>query len=259
MGQMYSQVGIGTTTPNPKSMLEVSSTSDNGITYKGFMPPRVPNITKRDEINAGYVDYGLIVFVTDNGSGQGSLQIWDGDSWENIVSVDVASPEVWINEFHYENASTDVDEFIEIAGPAGLDLSEYTIELYNGQNGNIYDSVILSGILPNQSNGIGFAVINFPTNGIQNGAPDGIALVNNGIVLQFISYEGAFTAGPGGPLGPGAANGMTSVDIEVKEQSYTPIGQSLQIKGTGVQYNDFTWTLPSTASPGNINTGQTIN
>ena len=34
-------------------------------------------------------------------------------------------------------------------------------------------------------------VVNYPQDGIQNGAPDGMALVNaSGQVLEFLSYEG---------------------------------------------------------------------
>ena len=33
-----------------------------------------------------------------------------------------AGPSVFINEIHYDNASTDVGEAFEIAGPAGIDL-----------------------------------------------------------------------------------------------------------------------------------------
>ena len=40
--------------------------------------------------------------------------------------------EVFINEIHYDTAGTDVGEFIEIAGPAGTDLTGWTLVLYNG-------------------------------------------------------------------------------------------------------------------------------
>ena len=42
------------------------------------------------------------------------------------------SPTVFINEIHYDNTGTDAGEFIEIAGPAGTNLSDYSIVLYNG-------------------------------------------------------------------------------------------------------------------------------
>ncbi|MGZ8869334.1 MAG: endonuclease, partial [Thermoanaerobaculia bacterium] len=43
-----------------------------------------------------------------------------------------ADPAVFINEFHYDNTGGDTGEFIEIAGPAGTNLTGYVIELYNG-------------------------------------------------------------------------------------------------------------------------------
>lgn len=48
--------------------------------------------------------------------------------------------EVFINEFHYDNTGTDAGEFVEIAGPAGTDLSGWYIVLYNGANGSSYDT-----------------------------------------------------------------------------------------------------------------------
>lgn len=249
---VWAQVGIGTTTPSSKAMIEIASTSDGGGTYKGLMPPRVPSIAARDAINPGYADFGLMVYVVDLPNNRGVLQIWDGDSWEDITSTTLASPVAWINEFHYDNSGTDTGEFIEIAGPAGLDLSSYSIELYNGANGNTYGTTInLNGIIPNQSNGIG--TLSFNISPIQNGNPDGFALIDSGTVLYFLSYGGSFTATNG------TAAGMTSVDIGVSEPANTPVGQSLQLTGTGRQYHDFSWSAPAAESPGGINAGQTIN
>jgi len=164
-----------------------------------------------------------------------------------------ALPEVWINEFHYDNVSTDVGEFIELAGPAGTDLSIYTIVRYNGANGTVYTTPtgpVITGIIPNQSNGFGTLFFAYPTDGIQNGAPDGFALVKNGTtVIQFLSYEGSFVA-----VG-GAANGMTSTDIGVLEIG-EPIGLSLYLTGSGNTYANFTWTGPLAQTPGALNTGQ---
>jgi hypothetical protein len=160
---------------------------------------------------------------------------------------------LFINELHYDNASTDVGEFIEVAGTAGTDLSGYSLVLYNGSNGTVYSTTALTGILPDMQNGFGVQFTSYPSNGIQNGGPDGIALVGPyGNVLQFISYEGSFTAN-GGP-----ADGMTSVDIGVTETSTTPIGSSLNLVGSGVMYGDFTWSGPSAESPGMLNPGQTF-
>src|SRR5688572_11431560 len=93
------------------------------------------------------------------------------------------TPAVFINEIHYDNSSTDANEFVEIAGPAGTSLAEYSIVLYNGSNGAVYDTDAFTGTIPDQQNGFGTAFLQYPVNGIQNGDPDGIALVRNGVVI----------------------------------------------------------------------------
>ena len=105
---------------------------------------------------------------------------------------------VFINELHYDNSGTDVGEAIEIAGPAGSDVGGCSIVLYNGANGSSYNTRNLSGTIQDQGGGFGTLVFSYPTNGIQNGAPDGITLVAGNTVLQFLSYEGVFQA-VGGP------------------------------------------------------------
>lgn len=179
-----------------------------------------------------------------------SENLSNGENIELDISVIPCELQVWINEIHYDNNSTDVDEGIEIAGVAGTDLSPYTIYLYNGSNGTFYFTQTLGGIISNQSNGIG--TIWFPISGIQNGSPDGIVLYDGENVLQFLSYEGSFSATNG------VASGMISTNINVSETSSTPIGQSLQLIGSGSTYSDFTWSSPTNESYSAINTSQTI-
>jgi predicted extracellular nuclease len=164
-----------------------------------------------------------------------------------------AATSVFINEIHYDNTGTDAGEAIEIAGPAGTDLTGWSIVLYNGAGGAVYDTDVLSGVIPDQQNGFGTVSFSYPVNGIQNGAPDGIALVNpSNVAVQFLSYEGTFTA-VGGP-----ANGMVSTDIGVSESGSEPLGQSLRLTGTGSAYEDFTWNTSAAASFGAINPGQSF-
>ncbi|WP_158499559.1 T9SS type A sorting domain-containing protein [Lutibacter profundi] len=159
---------------------------------------------------------------------------------------------IFINEIHYDNTGADVDEGFEISGPAGTDLNGYTVELYNGNGGGSYDTVNLSGIIPNQQNNLG--TLWFSVTILQNGSPDGLALIDSDgtTVIQFLSYEGVITATDG------PANGMSSTDIGVSEGSSTAIGESLQLIGEGSQYSDFTWTGPIAATNGLVNTGQTL-
>ncbi|MDJ0553057.1 MAG: DNA/RNA non-specific endonuclease [Microcoleaceae cyanobacterium MO_207.B10] len=155
----------------------------------------------------------------------------------------------FINEIHYDNNGGDVSEGVEIAGEAGVDLNGWSLEFYNGNGGTVYQTANLTGTITNQDDGYGTEF--FDISGIQNGAPDAIALVDDSNqVVQFLSYEGTLT-GVGG-----AANGLTSIDIGVSETSSTPVGTSLQLVGMGNSYDDFSWTTGVSSSYGLVNAGQ---
>ena len=162
-----------------------------------------------------------------------------------------ANGAVFINEIHYDNSGTDTGEAIEIAGPAGLDLAGWSLVLYNGTGGTSYGTINLSGVLTDQAGGIGTASVTAV--GLQNGSPDGVALVNAAAgVEQFLSYEGGFTA-TNGP-----AVGIASTDIGVMENGSGPVGGSLGLIGDGDRYDEFAWAAMM-ASFGEVNTGQTFN
>ncbi len=170
-----------------------------------------------------------------------------------MATAACAQTQVFLNEIHYDNASTDVGEFIEIAGPAGVDLSGWEAVLYNGTNSvrAPYGTIALSGVIPDQQNG--FGTLAFSRAGIQNGSPDGLALVDpSGAVQQFLSYEGVFTA----LSGPAA--GMTSTDIGASESSSTPVGFSLQLSGTGLVFEDFVFASAAPNTQGAVNANQTF-
>ena len=130
----------------------------------------------------------------------------------------------FISEIHYDNAGTDTGEAIEVEAPAGTDLTGWQLVLYNGNNGAAYGTRTLGGAVP----AAGVVVQTYPADGVQNGAPDGVALVApDGAVAEFLTYEGTFAA-VGGP-----ADGRTGTDIGVAETGSTPAGYSLQkIDGT---------------------------
>ncbi len=97
---------------------------------------------------------------------------------------------VFINEIHYDNAGTDSGEGVEIAGPAGTDLTGWSLVLYDGVGGAVYNTRALSGSLPDLQNGFGVLFFAYSTNGLRNG-PVGIALVDSSnAVVQFLSYAG---------------------------------------------------------------------
>ena len=148
-----------------------------------------------------------------------------------------AQSAVRISEIHYDNAGTDSGEAIEVSAPAGTDLTGWQVVLYNGTGGASYDSDPLPGVVPATCGARGVLVINYPANGIQNGSPDGIALVDNtGAVVEFLSYEGVFAATNG------AAAGLTSTDIGVIESGSEAVGNSLARDAAG----DWSGAAPNT-------------
>ncbi|MDQ2702409.1 MAG: endonuclease [Pseudomonadota bacterium] len=162
-----------------------------------------------------------------------------------------ASADVFINEIHYDNAGSDSGERVEVLAPSGTNLGGWTLALYNGSNGARYATVSLSGTVADQCNGFGTVVANVA--GIQNGGPDGIALVDaSGNVVQFLSYEGSFSASDG------PASGQASEAITQSETSGTASGTSLQLAGSGNQYGDFSWQASAANTFGACNTGQTL-
>lgn len=166
-----------------------------------------------------------------------------------ILNAQIA---VFINEIHYDDDTStgDVNEGFEIAGPAGTDLSAFSVLLYR-DSGTFYDDIPLSGTISDLGCGKGVIWFGLPTNGIQNGNADGIALVQGGsTVIQLLSYEGTLTASNG------AASGMTSVDIGVSESGSTLAGNSLQLIGTGTEYDDFSWRTDTLNSRDAQNIGQ---
>lgn len=172
--------------------------------------------------------------------------------------------QVFINEFHYDNNGGDVNEGIELAGPAGTDLSCYKILLYNGANGLVDNVLTLTGTIPNICNGYGTRWFSSP---LQNGTSttnppsgDGFALVLDStlcnssssaspVVIQFLAYEHPFTAVNG------EAIGLLADSLPIAESGSTPVGHSAQLSGIGSAYTDFNW-VSGVNSINTVNPGQ---
>lgn len=72
---LCAQVGIGTTTPNASSVLELNSAA------KGFLPPRM-TLSERDGIVSPAT--GLMIYCTNCGI-YGQAQVFNGDLWRNML------------------------------------------------------------------------------------------------------------------------------------------------------------------------------
>ncbi|WP_152604778.1 hypothetical protein [Psychroserpens jangbogonensis] len=136
-----------------------------------------------------------------------------------------------INEFHYDNAGTDVNEFVEIRisgnlGSQPADLSQYMVSLYNGSDQSFYLTVTLDSLTQTCDASNCYYVLD--SIAIQNGAPDGIALSSPSGLVEFVSYEGTFTASNG------IASGVLSVNVGVFENGNGDANGAIERSVAGV-------------------------
>jgi len=143
-------------------------------------------------------------------------------SLASISIARVADAQVVINEVEYDEPSTDTGEYIELKniGPSPASLADYSMVLVNGSNNTIYRTITFPtfSLAPGQYYvvcGNGANVVNCDLDVtpdadlIQNGAPDAVALLLNGVAVDLLSYEGnvpGYTEG----TGAGAESGTTA-------------------------------------------------
>jgi len=227
----------------------VYRSNNSGGTYTRINSSTITTNAYNDSNVAANTTYFYQLTAVDNSANESNTSNEVFATTNDVVIVPTGT--AWLNEFHYDNDGTDTGEFVEIAGSAGTNLSGWSVLAYNGNGGAVYKTTALSGSITDQNNG--FGTIGFLISDLQNGAPDGLALVNNeGTVVQFISYEGSFTATDG------AASGMTSVNVGVSETNSTPVGYSLQLAGDGQSYDSFAWQAQASQTSGLINHNQTF-
>lgn len=177
-----------------------------------------------------------------------------------------------INEVDYDNVGVDTAEYIELfnAGTSPVSLAGLAVVLVNGSTGVPYDTIDLSS---QQSLDAGkYLVIAGPNvdvasgakhidpvwsqDQIQNGAPDGVALVDTvtKTVLDALSYEGKITAAaipelePPPSLVEGAELPTTVSDSSSQERTLcrTPNGSDTDQAATD-------WAICATPTPGAAN------
>ena len=157
---------------------------------------------------------------------------------------------VRLNEFHYDNTGADLNEFLEILVAPGYQGTSQEVEvyLYNGNGGGSYGQHPLTSFTLDQTLPSGHRLYSKLIPRIQNG-PDGIAIIVNNDIVEFVSYEGTVTATEG------PANGLTSNDIEVAQSNPVPAPGtgSLGLNGS------LEWTrFLNQSTPGQLNDEQLL-
>ena len=151
-----------------------------------------------------------------------------------------------INEVDYDQIGADTGGFVEIAntGPAAATLDGIALVLVNGGDGAEYARKALSGTL---AAGAKLVVDVDP----QNGAPDGLALVDTAkeTLLDALSYEGAINA---------ATIGTKVFDLVEGTMLPVDVADSNTVDGTLARIPDGTdtgsaaadWAFTTTSTPG---------
>lgn len=179
------------------------------------------------------------------------------------------SGQVWINEINYINAmdpDDDINEFIELCGPAGVNISGWRVELYISLSTNqfyFYGSYVVpdGAVISNEVNGFGFYVFGDPDvltkdqtltyaneiDGTQisdGDYPSGVRLYNEGGgIEQSMSYCGSIS-------------GFNRVYARERYDT-KPDPYSLQLGGFGTNYVSLDWRTNS-MTPGTANVGQSF-
>ena len=188
------------------------------------------------------------------------------------VTVSTGANHLVINEVDYDQIGTDNTEYVEIFNPSAttISLTGKTLYLVNGQNSEVYGTVDLSSAVsmaPLTYLVVAGAGVSVPmtakkidpgwtSNAIQNGMPDGLALVDTTTmtVIDAFSYEGAITAAmlPGFATPPSLVEG-TMLDPTVADSNATDGSLCRHPNGQDTDNANGDWAFCATLSPGVAN------
>lgn len=181
-----------------------------------------------------------------------------------------------INEVDYDTVGTDTAEYVELynASSSAIDLAGYKLVFVNGSGMSSYLTVDLStaatSIAAGQYLVFGAKLVTdalptgvlkvtaaTTTDIIQNGAPDGIALVNTttGTLVDALSYEGAMTSVTiAGISSPVSLVEGTVLPTTVADNSVSAASLCRMPNGTDTNDAATDWKICSTPTPGVANT-----
>ena len=192
----------------------------------------------------------------------------------STVTVGSAIGGLVINEVEYDQIGPDTGEFVEIYNGSGapVDLTNITLVLINGSNMTavVYKTIDLSGagtLAPGQylvvasstvTPAAGALTVLFAAaaDNVQNGAPDGAALVDNatGTVIDALSYEGAVALATI-PNVSGMVNLVEGTVLPTATaDSNTAVGSLSRVpNGTDTDNAATDWAFSTTPTPGAAN------
>ena len=149
-----------------------------------------------------------------------------------------------LNEVDYDQVGTDANGFVEIknVGGAAADLATVDLVAVNGGDSSEYDRVALTGTLAAGAH-LDIAIE------LQNGAPDGLALLGGTTLLDALSYEGGITAAT---IGGQTYNLVEGTVLPTAVEDSNTFGGSLIRNPDGKDTNDAAadWAFTTTITRG---------
>ncbi len=193
---VIAQIGIGTTLPDPSSILDLSSTN------KGLLVPRMTS-TQRTNITSPAT--GLLVFQTDGIEG---FYYYDGLDWiyqdplgDNLGDHS-AIQNILLQGYYLSNDGDDEGIFVDAVGKIGISTTNPTADLHIHQPSNNYSTIRLThnasstfgAILENNSFGVNLINYDnlplfFGTNGNNRMVINNTGLVGIGTTNPFYTLH----------------------------------------------------------------------
>jgi Lamin Tail Domain/Collagen triple helix repeat (20 copies) len=198
---------------------------------------------------------GVACTREDGSNGEVELEIADDGDVVFLCSIPGEPPpepaKLVINEVDYDQVGADGDGFVEIAnaGAAAAELAGVDLVFVDGADGAEYRREALSGTLAPGENVV------VPVDA-QNGAPDGLALVNaTGALLDALSYEGEITAAQ---IGGASFNLVEGTALPSAEADSNTVAGSLirhpDARDTDDAASDWAFTTTPTRGAANVHT-----
>lgn len=185
-----------------------------------------------------------------------------------VTVVDAPPGGLVINEVDYDSVGSDTQEFVEIFNGtlAPVDLSTLVLVLVNGSTSREYGRVALSGTLaPGAYAVVANAAVTVPAgvqrfalanDTLQNGAPDGVALINTatGAMVDALSYEGPMSAATiTGVTGTVSLVEGTVLPATVADNNMTAASLARLPNGADTDDAATDWRLSAMPTPGAVN------
>jgi large repetitive protein len=231
----------------------------------GVVPPTVTVLAGQVSATFDYVDGSLV-------SGATVTVTLGAQNLSSPINLVMLTPGFVINEVDYDQVGADNAEFIEIYNGSGasVNLSDFALVLLNGSNNTTYLSMNLvhpAGVLADKQYLVvgsaavtatvpGTALTLTLTGAIQNGAPDGIALINTKTktLVDALSYEGSMTMA--NATGLGVVNLVEGTPLPTATADSDSVPGSLCRIPDGTDTNNAAtdWAHRTTPTPGVANT-----